>query len=152
MRPNGKATCSLEGRVLQLLSQLQKPFVLDTFQAIPVIFFNSGHTKMNTEGTLSSAEALPQYRRKPCEKKKAEPLQQHKRLSTQKSRFMACATTTTVQTQEGAMHMQVLSWSEEVRIRELLRIRIQTGLSQDWNYRESLWRRVPKEGDIWMCG
>ena len=29
----------------------------------------------------------------------------NKRFSAQKSRFLACATTTTVQTQEGAMHM-----------------------------------------------
>ena len=50
---------------------------------------------------LSSAEALRQYRRKPRENKKAEPLQQNVRFSARKSRFLACATTTTVQTQEG---------------------------------------------------
>ena len=46
----GDVQFGLEGRALQLLSQLQKPFVLDTFQAISVNSFNSGHTKMNTEG------------------------------------------------------------------------------------------------------
>ena len=51
--------------------------------------------------TLSSAEAFLQYRRKPREKKKAEPLPQNMRFSAQKSRFLACATTTTVQTQEN---------------------------------------------------
>ena len=34
-------------------------------------------------------------------RKKAEPLQQTVRFSARKSRFLACATTTTVQTQEG---------------------------------------------------
>ena len=44
-RLNGTATSGLEGRVLQLLTQLQKPFVLDTFKAISVNFFNGRHTK-----------------------------------------------------------------------------------------------------------
>ena len=51
--------------------------------------------------SLSSAEALPQHRRKSRSKKNAEPLPQNVRFSAQKSRFLACATTTKVQTQEG---------------------------------------------------
>ena len=51
--------------------------------------------------SLSSAEALPKYRRKPREKNKAEPLPPNVRFSARKSRFLARATTTTVQTREG---------------------------------------------------
>ena len=50
-RLNETATSGLEGRVpqiqIKLLTQLQKAFsfVLDTFQAISVIFFNSSGTR-----------------------------------------------------------------------------------------------------------
>ena len=89
--------------------------------------------------SLSSAEALRQYRLlKTREKKKAEPLSNNVRFSAQKSRVLACATTTTVQTQEG----EFVQWSTchcrfhhgDKRSRAELGV-AQGSDTQDWNYK-----------------
>ena len=49
LRLNGKVTSGLEGRVPQFLSQFQKPFVLDSFQAISVNFLPGRHMKIKGE-------------------------------------------------------------------------------------------------------
>ena len=51
--------------------------------------------------THSPPQRLSTVQAKTREKKKAEPLPHNVQFSAQKSRFLACATTTTVQTQEG---------------------------------------------------
>ena len=69
------------------------------------------------------------------------PLPHNVRFSAQKSRFLACATTTTVQTQEGEFvqcdtHV-IVGFVMETRGREQSwkLLRVQTTLSQDWNYK-----------------
>ena len=81
----------------------------------------------------------PTVQAKTREKKKAEPLPHNVRFSAQKSRFLACATITTVQTQEGEFvqctHVIacIVGFIMETRGRELSLelLRVQTTLSQD---------------------
>ena len=56
--------------------------------------YTPGYTTLLRRGS-------PTAQAKTREKKKAEPLTHNVRSSAQKSRFLACATTTTVQTEEG---------------------------------------------------
>ena len=59
-----------------------------------------------TPGYFITTFCVYRQNKSKMEKKKVEPLQQHKQFLAQKSWFLACATTaTTVQTQEEAMHM-----------------------------------------------